>query len=183
MGPRARWGLAVSFLLAVGAIGTWYWLRPPTYSSSVDAHIKIAEAEWKAAAGHKRVLIVFGANWCFDCHVLDDLFERPDLASVLAENYEVVYVNVGVGERNRDLMAKYQVPFDEGIPAVAIVESDGTLIYSQKHGEFENARRLTPEALLDFLKKWKLKTNQPVAGRAARNARRFYKRVHCSKNS
>jgi hypothetical protein len=183
MGPRARWGLAVSFLLAVAAIGTWYWIRTPTYSTSVDTHIKIAEAEHRAAARHKRVLIVFGANWCFDCHLLDELLERPDLASALAESYEVVYINVGVGERNRGFMAKYQVPFDEGIPAVAILESDGTLIYSQKHGEFENARRLTPEALLDFLKKWKLKTNQPVAGRAARNARRFYKRVHCSKNS
>jgi hypothetical protein len=101
-------------------------------------------------------LIVFGAN-----------AREKLVASALAEGYEVVYINVGVGERNRDLMAKYQVPFDEGIPAVAILESDGTLIYSQKHGEFENARRLTPEALLDFLKKWKLKTDQPVAGPAA----------------
>jgi hypothetical protein len=170
MGTRARWGLAVSFLLAVAAIGTWYWIRTPTYSTSVDTHIKIAEAEHRATATHKRVLIVFGANWCFDWHVLDELFERPDLASALAESYEVVYINVGVGERNRDLMAKYQVPFDEGIPAVAILESDGTLIYRQKHGEFENARRLTPEALLDFLKKWKLKANPPVGRRAARSA-------------
>jgi thioredoxin 1 len=162
MGRYARWVLAVSFVLAVATIGIWYWFRVPTYSTSTDTHIKIVAAEQKAAARHTRVLVVFGANWCFDCHVLDELFARPELATVLAENFEVVYVNVGTGDRNRDLMAQYQVPFDEGIPAVAILESDGTLIYSQKHGEFENARRLTPEALLDFLKKWGSKTTRPA---------------------
>jgi thioredoxin 1 len=162
MGRHARWVLAASFLLAAATIGLWYWFRVPTYSTSTDTHLKIREAEQKAVVRHTRVLVVFGANWCFDCHVLDELFERPELASVLSENFEVVYVNVGTGDRNRDLMAEYQVPFDEGIPAVAILESDGTLIYSQKHGEFENARRLTPETLLDFLKKWELKQAKPA---------------------
>jgi thioredoxin 1 len=162
MSRHARWVLAASFLLAVATIGVWYWLRVPTYSTNTDTHIKIREAEQKAAVRHTRVLVVFGANWCFDCHVLDALFDRPELASVLSENFEVVYVNVGTGDRNRDLMAEYQVPFDEGIPAVAILESDGTLIYSQKHGEFENARRLTPETLLGFLKKWELKQTKPA---------------------
>jgi thioredoxin 1 len=166
MGRYARWVLAGSFLLTIVAIGVWYLSRVPTYSTDTDAHLKIKEAEQKAAVRHARVLVVFGANWCFDCHVLDELFERPELASVLSENFEVVYVDVGTGDRNRDLMAEYQVPFDEGIPAVAILESDGTLIYSQRHGEFENARRLTPEALLDFLKKWELKAKQ--AGRMKR---------------
>jgi thioredoxin 1 len=157
MRRRATQILASSALLAAATLGLWYWFRVPTYPTSADAHLKIREAEQRAAAGHKRVLVVFGANWCFDCHVLDQLFERPELASVLAENYEVVYVNVGDGDRNRDVMAECQVPFDEGIPSVAILEGDGTLIYGQKHGEFENARQLTPAALLDFLQKWRRK--------------------------
>ena len=37
----------------------------------------------KAAKEHKRLLLVFGANWCFDCHVLDLAFQRPDLAPVI----------------------------------------------------------------------------------------------------
>jgi hypothetical protein len=44
---------------------------------------EIKEAEEKAAKDHKRVLIVFGANWRYDCHVLDMAFQRPDLAPVL----------------------------------------------------------------------------------------------------
>jgi hypothetical protein len=76
---------------------------------------------------------------------------------VLSENYEVVHVDVGAGDKNQDLVTEYQVPRDEGIPSAAILESDGTLIFSQKNSEFENARRLTVEGLLDFLEKWELK--------------------------
>jgi len=47
------------------------------------------------------------------------------------------------------------VPLDKGIPALAVAESDGKLVVSQKNGEFEDARSLTPEALLEFLNEWK----------------------------
>jgi hypothetical protein len=36
-----------------------------------------------------------------------------------------------------------------------VADSDGKLVVSQKNGEFEDARSLTPEAVLEFLNKWK----------------------------
>ena len=39
--------------------------------------------------------------------------------------------------------------------AEAKLDGDGKLVVSQKNGEFEDARSLTPEALLEFLNKWK----------------------------
>jgi thioredoxin 1 len=125
------------------------------YRADVDAHAEVKEAEEKAAKANKRLLIVFGANWCYDCHVLDMAFERPDLAPVLAASYEVVHVDIGEGNKNQDLMKDYQVPMKKGIPALAVLESTGKLVISQKNGEFENARAMTPEALLEFLNKWK----------------------------
>jgi len=137
-------------------------LQPPAsttkdiYPAGLDARAEIKQAVAKAAAAHKRVLIVFGANWCYDCHVLDLAFHRPDLAPVLARNYEVVHVDVGEGDKNQDLMDEYQVPMEKGIPALAVLDSNGKLLYSQKAGEFERARALAPEDLLEFLNKWKL---------------------------
>jgi len=128
------------------------------YPAGIDAHVEIKEALAKAAKQHKRVLVVFGANWCYDCHVLDQAFERPDLAPVLTRNFEVVHVDVGEGDKNQDLMNEYQVPMQKGIPALAVLESDGKLLFSQKGGEFERARALTPEDLLAFLNKWKPRT-------------------------
>jgi thiol:disulfide interchange protein len=101
------------------------------------------------------VLVVFGANWCYDCHVLDLAFHRHDVAGVLQQNFEVVHVDVGEGDKNQDLMQEYQVPMKRGIPAVAVLDSNGKLLYSQKGGEFERARALAPEDVLQFLNKWK----------------------------
>jgi thioredoxin 1 len=126
------------------------------YNERVNAHAEIKDALEKAAAAHKRVIVVFGANWCYDCHVLDAAFHRSDLAPILAANYEVVHVDIGKGEKNQDLMTKYEVPLKRGIPGLAVLDADGKLVYSQKNGEFENARALAPKDFLAFLNKWKL---------------------------
>jgi Thioredoxin-like len=131
-------------------------MKKNLYPDDADAHAEIREAEQRAAREHKRLLLVFGANWCFDCHVLDLAFQRQDLAPVLEANYEVVHVDLGPDEhKNADLGQQYQIPLDKGIPALAVAESDGKLVVSQKNGEFEDARGLTPEVLLEFLNKWR----------------------------
>ncbi len=128
------------------------------YAPGLDAHAEIKQAVALASKQDKRVLVVFGANWCYDCHVLDLAFHRPDVEAVLRKNYEVVHVDVGEGDKNQDLMQEYQVPMKKGIPAIAVLDSDGKLVYSQRRGEFEKARALAPGGVLQFLSKWKLAT-------------------------
>jgi thioredoxin 1 len=130
-------------------------MKKNIYPSDADAHAEIKEAEEKAAIEHRRVLLVFGANWCFDCHVLDLAFHRPDFASAMS-GYEVVHVDLGVDEKkNADVVKQFGVTLDKGIPTLAVVEADGRVVFSQKNGEFEDARSLTPETVLEFLNKWK----------------------------
>ena len=43
----------------------------------------------------------------------------------------------------------------KGIPALAVLDSHGKLLYSQQGGEFEKTRSLAPEDLLAFLNRWK----------------------------
>ncbi len=130
-------------------------LKKDIYPAGVDAKAEINQALAQARRQQKRVLLVFGANWCYDCHVLDLAFQRADLAPLLAADYEVVHVDVGEGDKNQDLMQLYQVPMGKGIPALAVLDANGKLLYSQQHGEFEKARALTPEELSAFLHKWK----------------------------
>jgi hypothetical protein len=138
-------------------------LEQPTSTDKViyptrDAHAEIKEALALAAKQHKNVLVVFGADWCYDCHVLDLAFHRPDVTSVLNRNYEVVHIDVGEGDKNQDIMEQYHVPMKKGIPAIAVLNSSGKLLYSQQGGEFEKARSLAPEDVLAFLNKWKPQT-------------------------
>ncbi len=125
------------------------------YPESADAKKEIEEALHSAAPAHKRVLVVFGANWCFDCHVLDEYFHSPDIAPTLQKYFVVVHVDIGHGEKNTDLAKKYDVPLNRGIPAIAVIDSTGKLLFSQKQGEFEAARSLPAASILAFLNKWK----------------------------
>ena len=128
------------------------------YPASADANADIAAALRQAAATRRHVLIDFGANWCFDCHVLDDAFHSAEIAPELNRNFVVVHVDVGEFDKNLPLAEKYGVPLKRGIPALAVLDSHGKLLFSQKQGEFEKARSLAPEDILAFLNKWKPST-------------------------
>jgi thioredoxin 1 len=130
-------------------------IKRDIYPAGVDARAEITEALAAAGREHKNVLLIFGANWCYDCHVLDSAFRRPDLLPLINRNYEVVHVDVGEGDKNQDLMKMYDVPMAKGIPGIAVLDSTGKLLFSQKNGEFEHARGLTPKQLAQFLEEWK----------------------------
>jgi len=127
----------------------------PLYDESADAHQAISAAIVSAARTHKNIVIDFGANWCFDCHVLDEQMHKPELASIVAKNYVVVHVDVGRMDKNTDLAAKYGVPLRRGIPALAVLDSSGKLLYAQNQGQFEDARHMSYEDIKAFFVKWK----------------------------
>ncbi|MBS1842245.1 MAG: thioredoxin family protein [Acidobacteria bacterium] len=129
--------------------------RRNLYPENVNAKAEIAEALTTAAKTHKRVLLIFGGNWCYDCHVLDAAFHSAEIAPTLNKNYVLVHVNIGEYDKNLDLANKYDVPLKKGVPAAAVLKSDGTLVVSQKNQEFEKARSMTTDAVLAFLEKWK----------------------------
>ena len=131
--------------------------RPNTqlYPPPEEAPAEISEALAAAKKDHKRVLMVFGGNWCYDCHVLDATFHSKEFAPIVNANYHVIHINIGNSDANLDLADKYQVNLKKGVPSLAILDPDGTLIVSQKNGEFESTLKIGPEDVLEFLKKWK----------------------------
>jgi thioredoxin 1 len=149
------WRLVVSKRTDASRLQQPVTAKKNIYDAKADAHATIKDALAKAVKEHKRVLLVFGANWCYDCHVLDLAFERPDIAPILETNYVVAHIDTGQGDKNQDLMQQYDVPPERGIPAAAVLDANGKLLYSQKRGEFEKARELGPEDLLAFLNKWR----------------------------
>jgi hypothetical protein len=64
-------------------------------------------------------------------------------------------VNIGNYDVNLDLARKYGVPLDKGVPDLAVLDSDGKLMASQKQGEFESTVKIGPEDVVAFLQKWK----------------------------
>ncbi|HEV2136924.1 MAG TPA: thioredoxin family protein [Terracidiphilus sp.] len=128
---------------------------PDIYPQSSQARPDLAAALHTAAASHKRVILDFGGNWCPDCVVLDRYFHDAQNAPIVKANYVVVHVNVGHFDANTDLAQRYGIPLRKGVPALAVLESNGKLLYSQSSGQFEAMSRLESSALTQFLIKWK----------------------------
>lgn len=125
------------------------------YPDPGQAQADIAAALKVAAQTHKRVLLDFGGNWCGDCIVLDMYFHNEQNRGLLEGNYVLVHVNVGQYDANLDLAKKYGIPLEKGVPAVAVLNETGKLLYSQQSGQFESMRRLAPETVTRFLTQWK----------------------------
>jgi len=125
------------------------------YPDPSEAKADLAAALKTAAAGHKRVIIDFGGNWCGDCQVLDIYFHNPENRPILESNYVLVHINIGHMDENVDIAAHYGVPLNKGVPALAVLSDTGKLLYSQKSGEFEAMRRMQANSVTNFLVQWK----------------------------
>jgi hypothetical protein len=132
-------------------------LNPNLYRKGADAKADIAAALSRAAREHKRVLLIFGGNWCFDCHVLDFALHHSDAAPIAEHGYVIVDIDIGEGELNADLVEKYGIPAKHGVPALAVLDSAGKILFSDTHREFQSARSMDPEDIITFLNKWKPK--------------------------
>jgi thioredoxin 1 len=127
------------------------------YPDPARAQADVKAALGEAAKSKKRVLVDFGGNWCGDCKVLDINLRKPENAALLEKHYVLVHVNVGEKgiDRNLDLGERYGIPLKKGVPALAVLEPDGKVVYSQKNGEFESMRKMDPKSVNDFLVQWK----------------------------
>lgn len=153
--------LVLSLLLAL-VPGMGRAAQRNIYPDVTVAHDQVAAALKEAAATHKRVLLEFGGNWCPDCQMLDIYMHEEANAKLVEASYVVVHVNIGRMDANLDIAEQYGVPLNKGVPAVAVVNWDGKLLYSQRAGEFEAMRRMQSSAVTEFLETWK-----PQAGGCA----------------
>ena len=125
------------------------------YPSPGQAKTDLAAALAASAASHKRVILDFGGNWCTDCHVLDRFFHDSANEPILAANYILVHVNIGRMTDNVDIAERYQIPLRKGVPALAVLDSNGKLLYSQQAAEFGDMRYMYPTSVTEFLNRWK----------------------------
>jgi thiol:disulfide interchange protein len=125
------------------------------YSAEADPKADIASALKQARHEHKRVILDFGGDWCGDCQVLDIYFHQAPNAELLANNFLVVHIDIGRYDKNLDVAEMYKIPLKKGVPALAVLDASGKLLYSQKTGEFEDMRYMRVDSVTDFLTRWK----------------------------
>jgi len=152
--PAALLGLTLAPLSHAAAQNVPF-VKKHLYSETADPKSDIAAALKQARAENKRVILDFGGDWCGDCQVLDIYMHQSPNAELLDKHFIVVHVDIGHMDHNVDIPEKYGVPINKGVPALAVLDAHGKLLYSQKTGEFENMRNMNSASVTEFLNKWK----------------------------
>jgi thiol:disulfide interchange protein len=131
------------------------FVKKHIYSETSDPRADIAAGLKQARAEHKRVILDFGGDWCPDCQVLDIYFHQAPNQELLEKHFVLVHVFIGRMDKNLDLAAEYGVPINRGVPALAVVDGNGKVVYSQTTGQFNNMRAMDSASVTEFLNKWK----------------------------
>jgi thiol:disulfide interchange protein len=147
--------LVVNASMPAQAQSAMPFVKKHIYSATANPTADIAAALKKATAEHKRVILDFGGDWCGDCQVLDIYFHQSPNAALLAKHFVLVHIYIGQMDANLDVAKKYKVPINKGVPALAVLDAHGKLLYSQQTGQFENMRNMSIQSVTEFLNKWK----------------------------
>jgi len=161
MTKRPQWALIAAILLAAASPAQFKRVplqapanpNPQLYRADANATQDIRRALAAAGKQHKNVLLDFGGNWCIDCHILENAFHQPRIEPLLNDNYVVVHVDVGKYEKNLDLAKKYHVNLEKGVPSLAVLDSQGKVLYGTS--DFERAHLMSEDDVIQFLYKWK----------------------------
>jgi len=123
------------------------------YNEAADAKLDIKQALTQAATAKTSVIVVFGANWCGDCKMLDSAMKNGASAPLLSRDFKIVKVNVGHFDKNLDVAKSYGVPLEKGIPAVAIISTKNEVLYATRDGELADARKMGDNGIYEFFKR------------------------------
>ncbi|MFO1054511.1 MAG: thioredoxin family protein [Planctomycetota bacterium] len=126
---------------------------PEIYDTKADAKQTIADAVGRAARDNKRVLVMFGGNWCGWCHKLHALFQSDAaIRKLLHDEYELVMVDIGQWNKHMELAAGYGADLkNHGVPYLTVLDATGHVVTNQDTGSLEKDGGHDPEKVRGFL--------------------------------
>ena len=136
-------------LLAFSFSPVWADDKNP-YDEAANAQEQIQAALKATRVANKSTLIVFGANWCGDCKMLNIEMQHGALAKLVNDRLVVVKVDVGRFDRNKDIAERYGNVIKKGIPSVVLLRADGNVAYQTDGGELADARKMGREGVTTF---------------------------------
>ncbi len=105
----------------------------------------------RAGSDDTRLLLVMGANWCHDSRALAGWLDTERFQSLIAEHFELVFVDVGApqtGEgRNFDVAQRFGLEELPGTPNLLVVTPEGALVNPDSATTWRNAASRSEEAI------------------------------------
>ena len=131
-------------------------VKPKVYDEQADAQEQIAAALKIANRDDKRVLLVFGGNWCGWCIKLHKAFdENHELSRLLRYEYSVAWIDSQQLKEHKDLDNSFGERIGKhGVPFLVVLDRDGAVLTTQDTGSLEDGPKHDSEKVIAFLKAW-----------------------------
>jgi len=129
--------------------------KPSIYDKNADAKVQLAAASARAERSNKRVLLMFGGDWCGWCHKLHDLFAKDnEIRRLLSYEYELVMIDTKAPHAPELLEECSKGQTGVGFPFLAVMDASGKLLVGQKTDPLEEGDHHDPKKVKEFLARW-----------------------------
>ena len=153
------WALAASLSLAGCAGGpaptSAYHPEAKSYDASRDASADVDAALQRATSNGKHVMLVMGANWCHDSRALAGWLETPRFRQLIEDEYELVFVNVGMPQtgdgHNLNIARRFGIEKLPGTPNLLVLTPTGSLVNAETATSWRNAASRSEDEIYDEL--------------------------------
>ncbi len=163
--PRLWSWLGVGALVAVVGVAAIYAMTvepvllpaaqqtfdQPPYRSDLDARTAVSQAQARAAASGKMLMVTFGANWCPDCLTLHRNLHASDAHAYVEKHFEIVQIDVGDAKKYAQVQKDLGVSVNV-IPLAMFYSPSGEYIGDTFAGELKPSRHFNPRQIRDFLR-------------------------------
>jgi len=135
--------------------------KAPIYDRQADAKAQVEQARALARRDDKRVLLMFGGDWCGWCHKLHDLFASDaEIRKTLSNEYALVMIELESPNASsllkscRAALSKEELQKGVGFPFLAVLDADGKIVTAQRTDPLEEGDHHDPKRVQDFLSRW-----------------------------
>ncbi|OJW26938.1 MAG: hypothetical protein BGO49_21975 [Planctomycetales bacterium 71-10] len=154
--------------------------RESIYDAKADARAQVEAAQGRAKGQDKRVLLMFGGDWCGWCHKLHGLFQDDrDVRKLIDNEYELVMIDTKAPNAEGYFKTASEGQAGVGYPFLAVLDADGKLLVGQQTDVLEEGDHHDPAKVKAFLEKWRVPSQdaEAVAAEALARASSENKRV------
>ena len=123
---------------------------PKPFSKQVIKARQLKDFISKALELKKQPLVIFGANWCPDAQCLEAIMRMLTVTKFLAQHYEIMRVDVGDYDQNMELYTVFDMPSEEGVPRVVILDLKGRVLNFDSNDRWRTARETDPQEIFNY---------------------------------
>jgi thioredoxin-related protein len=156
---------AASFLIcllvasAFAGVPEYRTMGPDIFDAKEPAAYLVANAITQAQREDKKVLLLFGANWCPWCRRLHvALTKSPSVQSHLREKFVLVFIDANTRNykrRNAAVIEQYGNPVRYGLPVFVVLDRSGTQLTTRETASMvADSDEEVAERVVTFLNAW-----------------------------